>query len=372
MVAWPGLARSGDYVFFGHMLPYPVREKHCRTELYLDALQSDFTVPVGTLVPSGIWRCGWEDNRQGQPAASVGVVFEGGRDLPSRAAQRRGRRRASCRGPRGSSTRYRDGPAAAIRLICAELKEQVPRCRFCCRPLVLCRRRGGSRAPQSIRHWARGRDCACNSAVMPRPHGPASRTRLRSRRRGRAEQSRGAQPALYARSVVMATSLPSRRSHGRMSPSQAGGTRVLSPQAGQLSIRRWAQSTAGCSTTELQLEGRWILAFAAIPGFPRAGPRPPSPAAAAGWISCPDFLSCLTLGRDQGRYVDGRGELCCGSLARGRAGRGLIEATRCIIRVHYLHYLHYSLPSPLTDLPSGAVPRDPSVLIGPALGGGNG
>lgn len=49
----------------------------------------------------GIWRCKVIIDR-GSRQRPLGVVFQGGRDLPSRAAQwrRRRRRRASCRGPR--------------------------------------------------------------------------------------------------------------------------------------------------------------------------------------------------------------------------------------------------------------------------------
>lgn len=74
------------------------------------------------------------------------------------------------------------------------------------------------------------------------------------------------------------------------------------------------------------------------------------------------LIFCLASGKDQGRYVDGRGTgAWCGD-ARGRPDK----ATCCIIRVHYLHYLHYSLPedpSSLTDLSGDSCLSQPLYLL---------
>ena len=83
------------------------------------------------------------------------------------------------------------------------------------------------------------------SVLLRRRMGPVSRTRLRSRRRGRAGHWRGVQggPACATAACHLRACFPSRRSHGRMSPSRVGGTCVLHVRS--FSTRRWRRVPSG-------------------------------------------------------------------------------------------------------------------------------
>lgn len=203
-------------------------------------------------VPRGVWRCKGIIDR-GRPAASVGGARGGKGSAPGpfnkgdTRGEWRGRRRASCRS-RGRLD------ALSVRTSCDDQAGMlgIEGTDFVGHPLSSYQRRrdGGQSAsinPNQSTTPGRGFGTLARngSVLLRRRMGPVSRTRLRSRRRGRAGHWRGVQggPACATAACHLRACFPSRRSHGRMSPSRVGGTCVLHVRS--FSTRRWRRVPSG-------------------------------------------------------------------------------------------------------------------------------